>query len=173
MSDYVEVMNQNSHQVDSRRYVEQSSPFLDRVPLSWVAYMRLVKVLFGGFLLTGLFSVIGVWLLKDWLVFIGLLCAVLWIGYAVAKTRATYLFTDPAGVWVSSGVFPWQKGFYGVPWRQIGGAGYHNGFFSWLSKSYRIDVTHAFKDNAGFTLKDLKYGDLVAAHINQTVVGIQ
>lgn len=170
--EYVEVIDQDGRQAPSRRYVEQSSPFLDRVPLSWVAYVRLVKVFFCGFLLTGLFSVVGVWLLKDWLVFVGMLCAVLWIAYETVKIRKTYLFTDPSGVWVSSGVFPWQQGFYGVPWRQIGGAGFRNGFFSWVSKSYRIDVTHAFKDNAGFTLKDLKYGDLVAAHINQTVAVI-
>lgn len=172
MTDCVEVMDQSGRQVESRRYVAQSSPFLDRVPLSWVAYTRLIKVLLGGFLLTGLFSVIGVWLLKDWLVFVGLLCAVLWVTYEVVKIRVTFLFTDPSGVWISEGVFPWQQGFRGVPWRQIGGAGYQRGFFSWLTKSYRIDVSDRFKEGAGISLRDLKYGDLVATHINQTIVGL-
>lgn len=153
--------------MQSRRYVEHSSPFLDRVPLSWVAYVRVVKVFFAGLLLACVFAFIGMLSHKDWLVFVGLLCAVLWSAYEVAKVRSTYLFTDPAGVWVSCGVFPWQKGFHGVPWRQIGAAGYQKGFFSWLSKSYRIEVSDRFKDNAGFALNDLKYGDLVVTHINQ------
>lgn len=169
MDDY-DVMGQGGRKVQvGRRYVDQRSLYMFKVALSWVAYIAVAKVLFISLAMTGLLALAGFWLHKDWLVLIGVGFTVIWVTYEVAKLRVTYLFSDPAGVWVSVGVFPWQRGFYGLPWRQVGGASYQRSFLNWLSGSYRVKVYGRFNQDSSLVLENVRRGDLVASHINQIV----
>lgn len=177
-------MNDQGMVVDvDARYLDDSSPFLV-FRLSWVAYVRegfmfFVRALVGGMigaaislaltassgkggsLLTNAST--GEW---GWVSLLGLGLGVLWSVYAVASTWSVRLFTDEEGVWMFSGVFPWEKGVRGVMWRDVGEAGYTQGFASWLLRSYSIRVSNRFTQDGELFLKNVRYGNLAVEHIN-------
>lgn len=59
-----------------------------------------------------------------------------------------------------------------MQWREIGAASYYKGFVSWLLQSYKMDVYHRFTQVAQLSIQDLRYGNLIAEHINRVVLEI-
>ncbi|RRS01195.1 hypothetical protein EIP75_21715 [Aquabacterium soli] len=160
--------------------IEQNSPFLV-FRLSWVAYARegvalLLRLLVCciGFMLVSValqrFTKMGD---MSWLTVLGALLAIVWTAYSIAFTNSVRLFTDDAGVWMQSGVFPWEKGVTGVQWRDLGQAGYNQGFVSWILRSYDVQVTHRFSTTTEMYLRNVHRGNLAVEHINQVMAQLQ
>lgn len=144
------------------------SPFIT-VGSSWVAYLRLLPISFGGLMLISAGAFGAEQFQKSWLFYPPMVLAVAWLIYTVAEIRSVKLFTDESGVWLYKGVFPWQTGFIGAKWADIGSAGYRTGFVSWALRSYRVEVEHRFTLTTELSVRHLKYGNLAAEHINQIV----
>lgn len=66
------------------------------------------------------------------------------VGYRIASTRSVVLYYDDAGVWVHSGVMPWSRGVHGVKWRDMDEAAYERSFWSWLTRSWTVQVSHRY-----------------------------
>jgi hypothetical protein len=162
------------------RRIDAGSPFLV-FRLSWVAYLRealafLLRFLICGFVATGLMMAIAHFTKKpdkEWILWIGLVVPIVWTAYSVALTRSVVLFTDETGVWVRSGIFPWQRGMSGVQWRDVGQASFTQGFASWILRSYDIRVSHRFTHDSELFLKNVRYGHLAVEHINRIMAQLQ
>lgn len=115
------------------------------VPLcgkSWIAY---VGVLLQFAVLTALLAGFILWQPHQWplaaTVYVLLL---LWPIYRWWLIRSVRLYFDDIGVWKYSGVLPWKRGLTGVKWRDLDEAVFVNSFWSWLSRSYTVQVRHRF-----------------------------
>lgn len=160
--------------------IEQGSPFLV-FRLSWVAYVRetwafLIRLLLCGVVAT----LISLGLdrfahmhTEAWLPALGLVAAIALTVYSVMYTNSIRLFTDENGVWMQSGVFPWEKGISGVQWRDLGQAGYTQGFSSWALRSYDVRISHRFTAGAELYLRNVHRGNLAVEHINGVMAQLQ
>jgi hypothetical protein len=175
-------MNENRTLILSTdgRVVEQGSPFLV-FRLSWVAYLREILAFVVRLLLCAIVTTLIALGLErfaqipamTWLPGLGLVAALGWTAYSVALTRSVRLFTDENGVWMQSGVFPWEKGISGVQWRDLGQAGYTQGFISWALRSYDVKISHRFTTGAEVYLRNVNRGNLAVEHINSVMAQLQ
>lgn len=95
------------------------------------------------------------------------LVVVILIGvYTVAYIRSYTLFIDDEGVWVFRGVFPWQKGIYGVKWSDFNEGVFFQNFASWALKSFTIEVKNRYKDEPEIVLKHMHNGDSAITKMN-------
>lgn len=85
---------------------------------------------------------------------------ILWLG-------TVELYTDVVGVWVYRGLFPWDRGSYGVRWADADDAVFHTGIFAWATKSFRIRVRNRFSPRSEIDLGHVYRGDEAVIHINQ------
>ena len=141
------------------------TPYRVFVP-SWLAYVHpfIVLVCFGvvGGLMVSLVPLAGT---------VMLLAALALFAYQVLYIHSFKLFTQEDGVWVYSGVFPWNKGVYGVKWRDLNEATFRQGFIGWLFKSYKVTLTNRYTANNEIILPHIKNGHEAAAHINDLHIG--
>lgn len=135
-------------------------PYRVFVP-AWTAYVRpfVVFSMFGtvGGLMACLFWLPGT------LMLLGSLAL---FTYQVLLINSVKLFTHADGVWVYSGVFPWNRGVSGVRWRDMREATFTQSFFSWLFKAYHVTVTNRYQGNTEISLPSIKDGDQAVMHIN-------
>ena len=89
------------------------------------------------------------------------------IGYRVLQIRSVQLYYDDVGVWLYSGVLPWQRGVRGIKWRDLDQAFYVQSFRSWLLRSWSIRVTHRFTQASNIVLADMARGREAVAIINE------
>lgn len=82
-------------------------------------------------------------------------------------TRSIKLYLDEDGVWMYSGIFPWNKGINGIKWRDLDTALYTTGLLSWVYRSYKIYLTHRFTKSSEIILKDVARGDLFVKAVNE------
>lgn len=158
----------------------QGSPFLV-FRLSWVAHVREIAAFLVRFILCGsVATLISLGLdryatlhTQAWLPVLGLVAAIAWTVYSVRLTNSVRLFTDENGVWLQTGVFPWEKGLTGVQWRDLGQAGYTQEFFSWALRSYDVRVSHRFTAGAELYLRNVHCGNLAVEHINAVMAQLQ
>lgn len=88
-------------------------------------------------------------------------------------TRSVRIYTDDGGVWMYSGVFPWQKGIVGVQWRDVGQASFTQGLGSWALRAYDIRVSHRFSTGTELFVKNVHRGHLAVEHINRIMADLQ
>ena len=159
---------------------QPDSPFLT-FRLSWVAYLgefwRFVVRLLGCAVVTGLLAMAyehfsGRSAIAWWPSLCFAAAGVLTL-HSVLMTRSLRLFTDENGVWMESGVLPWEKGVRGVQWRDIGAAGFTQGFGSWLLRSYDVVITNRFSAGTELRLPNVLRGNLAVEHINGVLASIQ
>lgn len=164
----------------SRQTVDRAeeSPFLV-FKLSWVAYIGMIWTVFMRVLLFALAGVfmrqVMIWTTDktmDWLVSGAVIVAVVSMIYDFLYLRSVVLFTDDAGVWMQSGVFPWEKGAFVVKWRDVSEATFKTGLFSWALRSYSVRVGHRFTNDSELNVRNVYRGDLAVKHINQVLVGL-
>ncbi|WP_413732810.1 hypothetical protein [Sodalis sp. RH20] len=145
-------------------------PAQDVFYLSWVAYIRPVVL----FLVMGAIGLIVSQSARDAnfiLVGYGILfVAIIKVIYDFAWRRRFVFYYDDDGVWVFRGLLPWKKGVGGVKWRDIDEATFDTGFFSWLTKSYRVRVGHRFTQSNEILVTHIKRGNQAAAVINQKLM---
>lgn len=175
MTDAVTVLEGGSSHYPSQ------SPFLV-FRLSWVAYMREFWALFVRLFILMVVAIAltfffdGNLMKKNgttWPSNLAVIIALVWTAYSVALTRSVRVYTDDSGVWMFSGVFPWQKGVTGVQWRDVGQAGYTQGFLSWALQSYSIGVTHRFTTGSELNIRHVHRGNLAVEHINGIMSRLQ
>ncbi len=138
--------------------------------LSWVAYVRPI-VLFLVLVIIGL--IVSQSANNAIIILIGyavIFVAILKMIYDVMWLKRVRFYYNQDGVWIYSGILPWNKGVSGVKWRDIDEATYYTGFISWLTKSYRIRVGHRFTKSSEMFLSHVKRGNLAAAAINETLM---
>lgn len=160
--------------------IEQHNPFL-AFRLSWVAYVRegfalMIRLLVccaGALLVSLALERFAKMHDMSWLTVLGALLAFGWTAYSIALTNSVRLFTDDAGVWMQSGVFPWEKGVTGVQWRDLGQAGYTQGFMSWILRSYDVRITHRFSTETELYLRNVHRGNFAVEHINGVMAHLQ
>ncbi len=80
------------------------------------------------------------------------------------------LYYDEDGIWVSSGIFPWTKGIYGIKWRDLDEASYQTGFISWLTHSYHTRLGHRFTKASEMTPSQIANGDKFVMEVNQILM---
>ena len=160
--------------------IEQGSPFLV-FRLSWVAYVRETWAFVIRLIVCAIAASVLSWALdrfaqtqtQAWLPALGLLAAIAWTVYSVMLTSSVRLFTDENGVWMQSGVFPWEKGVTGVQWRDLGQAGFTQGFSGWALGSYDVRVSHRFTAATELYVRNLHRGNLAVEHINGIMARLQ
>jgi hypothetical protein len=159
---------------DGRGREIDNSPFLS-FKLSWVAYAgEPLKFMVRLFILAAVALLVSTmidrsFLRKDgvtWPSMLALLLAIAWTAYSIAYTASVRLFTNESGVWMHRGVFPWEKGVTGVQWRDVGQAGFTQGFSSWALRSYDVVVSHRFSTGTELAIKNVHRGNLAVEHIN-------
>ena len=129
---------------------------------SWVAYFGVVLTA----LLLFIVAVPVAWYIHWIAGLVALVASVFFVGYRVFLLRSYELYFDDVGVWVSSGVFPWEQGVYGVNWRDVDSAFWTPTFLSWLFKSYSINVKRRLETSSGIYLEHMARGNEVAMKIN-------
>jgi hypothetical protein len=95
------------------------------------------------------------------------LLTVSWGAYKVMELRAYRLYSNEMGIWLYSGILPWNKGVRGVKWRDLDDATYTRSMGSWLLKSYRIRIGHRFTRSNELVLSGIANGDKAVMAINQ------
>jgi hypothetical protein len=135
------------------------------------------------FLIMGTISLFVAWLISvttkvdffdvNWPTLVGFLLTITWTVYSIALTNSVRIFTDAAGVWMKSGIFPWEKGITGVQWRDVGQAEYTQGFASWALRSYDIRVSNRFTTGLELVVRNVHLGDKAVMHINGIMVELQ
>ena len=129
---------------------------------SWTAYTPIVLL---GALLLGVVTPLA-WLAAWGLGLAILVASVLFLGYKLLLVRSYRLYFDDIGVWVHSGVLPWNKGTSGVKWRDLDEAIYFQSVGSWLFKSYSIRIGHRFTKSSEILLSHMAHGHESVMAIN-------
>lgn len=169
-------MNQEAITFDTNgREWGGDSPFLV-FRLSWVAYLSEPFRLLLRFFILGVLTMAATYLFSkvtktnfaqiSWPYLLTFGAAIAWTVYSVASTYSVRIFTNDSGVWMHRGVFPWEKGVTGVQWRDVGQAGYTQGFASWALRSYNISVSHRFTAGSELIVRNVHLGDKAVMHIN-------
>jgi hypothetical protein len=155
------------------------SPFLT-FRLSWVAYLREVWAIAVRLVILALASLVIAQAVSaltkqpppNWIFGAGFVVALLWTAYSVALKRSVRLYTDDTGVWVYSGVFPWETGVTGVKWQDISESTYTLGFMSWMLRSFSVRVGHRFTNGAELYVENIHRGNVAVEHINGVLASI-
>lgn len=129
---------------------------------SWTAYIGLALLSLLILIPIALASWSSSWLLG--LIVSSVVLA--YIAYQILLTRSYNIYHDDIGIWVYSGILPWDKGVIGVKWRDLDEAVYFQTFWSWLFKSYSIRIGHRFTKSSEIFLTHMHKGDDTAMKIN-------
>lgn len=130
---------------------------------SWTAYVGL------GFLgLVLLFIVVPViWGSSSiWIGAPALIVTAAFVIYKFLVIKSVLLYCDEDGIWLYSGILPWNKGVRGVKWRDLDEAVYFQGMGSWLFKSYTMRIGHRFTKSSEIILSHMRHGHEAVAEIN-------
>jgi hypothetical protein len=130
---------------------------------AWTSY---VGIVLGGLLLL-LIGTLEAWIHSPLAGVIVALLIICGIAYKIMSLRAYHLYYDEMGVWLYSGILPWNKGVRGVKWRDLDDATYIRSLGSWLLKSYNIRIGHRFTRSNELVLKGIAHGDKAVVQINQ------
>lgn len=88
------------------------------------------------------------------------------VGYRWLVVRSVMLYYDDVGVWVVSGVLPWNMGVYGVKWRDMDNAAYAGGFLAWVTRSYTVHIGHRFIRGSSIVLHQMARGREAVETVN-------
>jgi len=88
------------------------------------------------------------------------------VAYRFLVVRSVQLYYDDVGVWVVSGVLPWQRGVRGVKWRDMDDASYAGGFFAWVTRSYTVRIGHRFTRESEIVLHHIAGGRKAVETVN-------
>ncbi len=129
---------------------------------AWTAYVRVVFVALGLLLIVTPIA----WSISYKAGIVVLLLSLASVVYQVLVLKSFHLYYDDVGVWVYSGVLPWNKGIAGVKWRDLDEAVYFQSMGSWLFKSYSIRIGHRFTKSSEILLSNWAHGDQAVTVIN-------
>lgn len=130
---------------------------------AWTAYVRVALVGLALFLIATPFA----WSISHIAGIVVVLASLALVIYQVLVLKSFHLYFDEAGVWVYSGVLPWNKGVAGVKWRDLDEAVYFQSIGSWLFKSYSIRIGHRFTKSSEILLSHWACGNEAVTEINE------
>jgi hypothetical protein len=148
--------------MDQNNGVNASADITSLGGKSWTAYVRVVLL---GLVLLGLATPLA-WAAATGAGILVLLASLGFLVYKVLLLNSYHLYMDDIGVWIFSGVFPWNKGVAGVKWRDLDEAVYFQSMGSWLFKSYSIRIGHRFTKSSEILLSHWARGHEAVMHIN-------
>lgn len=148
--------------MDQDSILKRSSEFTSLGGKSWTAYARVLMT--GAALLLIVTPV--VWVISTVAGLVMLSGSLAFIAYQFLLMRSYHLFYDEDGVWVSSGILPWNRGTSGVKWRDLDEAVFFQSLGSWLFKSYSIHLKHRYTKANEIVLSHWSNGDQVVMAIN-------
>ena len=122
---------------------------------SWVAYI-----------VPTIITIVAVAILTSIQLYLGLIPLLFGL-YFIFVIRSYQLYMDDSGVWIFSGILPWNKGVHGVKWRDLDEAVYFTGFLSWALKSYKLRLSHRFTKASEIILTNMQKGDQAVQQINE------
>lgn len=129
---------------------------------SWTAYVKPVLIfLFLFFLFIGLMANS---------ILLGLfptLASLLYFAYSILYRMTYKLYLNKQGIWVHRGVLPWEKGVYGLKWRDLDEAVYFNSMSSHFFKSYDLTLRHRFTKSNEIILSSMHNGHKAVMEINR------
>jgi len=129
---------------------------------SWTAYVRVVLI---GIVL--LFAVTPLaWSVSAMAGVVVFAISLAFVVYQFLLLKSFHLYFDDVGVWVYSGILPWNKGVAGVKWRDLDEAVYFQSMGSWLFKSYSIRIGHRFTKSSEILLSHWARGHEAVMAIN-------
>ena len=129
---------------------------------AWTAYIG--AAILGVFLLLCVVPI--AWHVSTGFGLVVLLLSAALIAYKFMTISSYHLYRDDVGVWVYSGVMPWNRGVRGVKWRDLDEAVYFQTMWSWLSKSYSLRIGHRFTKTSEILLSHMAHGDKCVMDIN-------
>ena len=129
---------------------------------SWTAYIRIALVAFFLLLIVTPLA----WSTAAVFGLLVLVASISLLVYQFLTLRSFHLYFDDIGVWVYSGVLPWNKGVGGVKWRDLDEAVYFQSVGSWLFKSYSIRIGHRFTKSSEIVLSHWSRGHEAVMAIN-------
>lgn len=88
------------------------------------------------------------------------------VAYRFLEVRSVQLYYDDVGVWVVSGVLPWNKRVLGVKWRDMDDATYAGGFLAWVTRSYTVRIGHRFTSGSSIVLHRIARGREAVEKVN-------
>lgn len=95
-----------------------------------------------------------------------LIVVAVFAAYRIIEIRSVELYYDDSGVWLRSGVLPWNKGTRGVKWRDIENAVFYQSMASWIFKSYKLRIAHRFTRTSEILLSSMGRGNEAVEKIN-------
>jgi len=129
---------------------------------SWTAYVHVVLI---GVVLLFVATPL-VWAASAIAGVVVLVASLAFLVYKFLLLKSFHLYFDDVGVWVYSGILPWNKGISGVKWRDLDEATYFQSMGSWLFKSYSIRIGHRFTKSSEILLSHWARGDEAVVAIN-------
>lgn len=136
--------------------------------LSWLACSQDL----GRFMIRSVLCFVLMAAFKSLLLFVALFgISTAWLLLRVAEVRSVRLFTNDHGVWVQRGLWPWNKGIFGMNWRDISEASFKQNFTSWMTKAYAVRIGHRFNAQE-IQLGNVRNGHEAAAHINHLLANV-
>lgn len=129
---------------------------------SWTAYLRVV---FIGIVLLFVVTPFA-WSASATYGTIMLVSTITFLVYQFLLLKSFHLYFDEVGVWVYSGILPWNKGVSGVKWRDLDEAIFFRSMGSWLFKSYSIRIGHRFTKSSEILLTHWAQGHEAVMAIN-------
>ena len=87
--------------------------------------------------------------------------------YVVLYLKSYKLYVNQKGVWIDSGVLPWESGAHGVKWQDLNEASYKTGFVSWITNSYKICISHRYTKTSEIFLTNIWAGKKAVLKINR------
>jgi len=136
---------------------------------SWVAYLG--TVLLG--LVASLIAIPLLFTVSKPLVVAGVYLLVMaFVIYKFLLIKSYLLFYDDTSVWLFSGILPWNKGAYGVKWRDISEAVFYTKFSSWVFNSYAIRIGHRFTNGSELLANNMRSGKEAVGIINSRLADL-
>jgi hypothetical protein len=129
---------------------------------SWTAYVRVVLI---GIVLLLVITPLA-WSASAATGAIALVVSLIFVIYQFLVLKSFHLYFDDVGIWVYSGILPWNKGVAGVKWRDLDEAVYFQSMGSWLFKSYSIRIGHRFTKSSEILLSHWARGHEAVMTIN-------
>lgn len=148
--------------MDQHNSVSVASEITSLGGKSWTAYVRVVIT---GIVLLLLLTPLA-WSASVIAGVVVLAVSLTLVVYQFLLLKSFHLYLDDVGVWVYSGILPWNKGVAGVKWRDLDEAVYFQSMGSWLFKSYSIRIGHRFTKSSEILLSHWARGHEAVMAIN-------
>lgn len=151
----------------------QDIPVIEQWSLGPLAYSPLVgwKIWLGAAIVVIVLKLANV---QDWYVavLIGVAAFIATYLYRIAYNKSVVLYMDDSGVWIARGLLPWNRGVYGVKWRDIESILFRQGFTHWIMRSYPVVVVERFTQQKEIRLDHVWHGDRAVTAMNEKLMAM-